>query len=98
MDIFVILSKFAKIVTFTDSPGKIAKTLNHHAFPQSSYCNAFKEPIEIIHFTHNKRKMRREMMRVFKKAKIPTNVANKALHHVLKSTTVNSKNNSSRSR
>ncbi|CAJ0954704.1 unnamed protein product, partial [Mesorhabditis belari] len=67
---------------------------NYHAYPQSSFCKINKQPIKVLRFSYDKKAMARRLLKVFKEANVPIKVSNKAIRHIYKSSTVNSKHNS----
>ncbi|CAJ0954165.1 unnamed protein product, partial [Mesorhabditis belari] len=64
-----------------------------HSWPQTRYCNIENNRTTLVHHSSNRQKMRQEMMTVFRRARIPQRVGNKALRHLLRSSTAHASEN-----
>ncbi|CAJ0954070.1 unnamed protein product, partial [Mesorhabditis belari] len=68
-----------------------------HGYPQSWFCNLGSDKeIQIIRYTHNKKEMAKQFLRILKKAKVPKKLAKRALKHLKKSSTVHAAKHSER--
>ncbi|CAJ0960246.1 unnamed protein product, partial [Mesorhabditis belari] len=70
----------------------------YHSWAQTRFCGVKNKDIILVHHSHDKAKMKREFMKLFKKAHVPKHVAANALRHLTKSSTRDAARNSSHKR
>ncbi|CAJ0949005.1 unnamed protein product, partial [Mesorhabditis belari] len=69
-----------------------------HSWPQTNFCDLKRSRMMIVKVSHDRRKMQRKMLRVFRQAHVPERVAKKALRYFTESSTIHTGRNNGEKR
>ncbi|CAJ0948522.1 unnamed protein product, partial [Mesorhabditis belari] len=85
------------LITNHSDPLSWSPTLINHGLPQTRFCHLTSDKsLLFVHYSQNRTQMEEELLNVFEKAKIPRDLAQKALQHLHHSSTYHASNDSDR--